>query len=143
MQHFYLNKGSVLPTLKVELVLDGRYEFYKVRTFNNAIQNADVTFSMEDETCVLKISNAPCNIILAETDSCEPRYILEYKWKPRDTKVKGQFKGQFKITFHGGLKDADSEKLIRNEAGVWEKGSDYPVGDMIAPIYEDLYIMIK
>ena len=143
MQYFYLNSGSTLPTLKIELVLDGRYEFFKVRTFNNAIQNADITFSMEDESGVLKIANAPCNLIYAETDSCEPRYIIEYPWKPRDTKTKGQFKGQFKITFHGGLKDADSEKLIRDEKGNWQKGSDYPVGDMIAPIYEDLIIMIK
>lgn len=143
MQYFYINKDSVLPTLRIELVLDGRYEFFKARTFNNAIQNADVTFSMEDETGTLKIANAPCNIILTETESCEPRYVIEYRWKKRDTKVKGQFKGQFKITFYGGLKDADNEKSIRNENGVWENATDYPVGDMIAPIYEDLIIMVK
>lgn len=143
MQIFYLNKNAVLPTLRIELVLDGRYEFFKVRTFNNAIQNADVTFTMVDESGILKISNAPCNLILTETDSCEPRYVIEYRWKKRDTKVSGQFKGQFKITFHGGLKVADEEKEIRNENGEWEKATDYPVGDMIAPIYEDLIIMIK
>ena len=143
MQYFYINSGATLPTLRIELILDGRFEFFKARTFNNAIQNADVTFTMTDEDGVLKISNAPCNIILSNEGGCEPRYVLEYPWKPRDTKSKGQFKGQFKISFHGGLKDADSEKLIRNEKGTWEKGSDYPVGDMIAPIYEDLIIMIK
>lgn len=143
MQYFYINKDSVLPSLRIELVLDGRYEFYKVRTFNNAIQNADVTFSMVDENGILKISNAPCNLIFAETDSCEPRYVIEYRWKKRDTKTKGQFKGQFKITFHDGLKVADEEKQIRNENGEWETATDTPVGDMIAPIYEDLIIMVK
>lgn len=142
-QFFYLNQHSTLPTLRVELILDGRFEFFKARTFNNAIQNADVTFSMTDEEGVLKISNAPCNIILSNEESCEPRYVLEYPWKARDTKKKGQFKGQFKIVFKGGLKDADEEKSVRNENGEWEKRTDYPVGDMIAPIYEDLIIMIK
>ena len=55
MQLFYLNQHSTLPTLRVELILDGRFEFFKARTFNNAIQNADVTFSMTDEDGILKI----------------------------------------------------------------------------------------
>lgn len=142
-QYFYINQHSVLPTLRIELILDGRFEFFKARTFNNAIQNADVTFSMTDEDGILKISNAPCNIIMSNDSGCEQRYVLEYPWKARDTKKKGQFKGQFKIVFKGGLKDADEEKSIRNENGEWEKRTDYPVGDMIAPIYEDLIVMIK
>ena len=142
-QYFYINQHSVLPTLRIELILDGRFEFFKARTFNNAIQNADVTFSMTDEDGILKISNAPCNIIMSNDSGCEPRYVLEYPWKARDTKKKGQYNGRFKITFKGGLKDADEEKSIRNENGEWEKRTDYPVGDMIAPIYEDLIVMIK
>ena len=143
MQYFYINSESTLPTLRIELVLDGRFEFFKARTFNNAIQNADVTFSMTDEDGILKISNAPCNIILSNDSGCEPRYLLESPWKARNKKKKGQYKGQFKIVFKDGLKDADEEKPIRNEDGVWENKTDYPVGDMIAPIYEDLIIMIK
>ena len=128
MQYFYLNKNSVLPTLRVELVNDGRFDFLKAGKFYNAIQNADITFSMEDETGVLKISDAPCNIVLVTEKSCEDRYIIEYKWKPKDTKKKGTFKGQFKIKFN---------------SDIYEDGVTYPEGDLIMPIYEDLFIMIK
>lgn len=128
MQYFYINQNSVLPTLRMELVNDGRFEFLKAGKFNNAIQNADVTFSMEDEHGVLKISESPCNIVLATEKSCEDRYIIEYKWQPRDTKKKGIFKGQFKIEFGGDL---------------YEEGVSYPEGALIMPIYEDIYIHIK
>ena len=127
-QYFYINKDATLPTLRVELVNDAKYDFFKQNYFNNGIQNADVTFSMWDENEKLRISNAPCNIILASEGSCEERYIIEYVWKSRDTKEKGQYKGQFKISFNCGL---------------YEDGTTYPSGDLIVPIYEDLYIMVK
>lgn len=128
MQAFYINKDSVLPRLRVELAYDGRFEFMKTSHFYAAIQNADVTFSMWDEHDVLKISEAPCNIILTDKDTCDERYIIEYPWKKRDTRFPGQYKGRFTITFKDDLYEFDQT---------------YEGGDLIMPIYEDLVIFIK
>lgn len=128
MQIFYINQDSELPTLRMELINDGRYDFMKGGKFYNAIQNADITFSMKDENDILRISNAPCNIVLSDDGGCEDRYIIEYKWNKRDTKKKGQYSGRLTINFKGDL---------------YENGVEYPSGDLIMPIYEDLEIMIK
>lgn len=128
MQIFYINQNSELPKLRVELVNDGRFDFIKSSKLNNAIQNADVTFSMWDENDKLRISDAVCNIIFDNEAGCESRCILEYSWKKRDTREKGKFKGQFKIDFRGGIV---------------EYGVDYPTGELIVPIYEDLLIFVK
>ena len=125
-QEFFINKGSILPTLRMEVINDGRYSFWK---FHEAIQNAVVTFSMKNvDTDILKISKAPCEIVLAEDGGCEEKYIIQYKWKKRDTNEIGKFKGWFNIDF---LED------------LTQYGVEYPSGLMIAPISEDLYIYIK
>jgi len=128
MQYFYINQNATLPTLRVELVNDGRFDFLKAGKFYNAIQNAEITFSMEDENGALKVSDAQCNLVLVQEQSCEDRYIIEYKWKERDTKKKGKFKGQFKINF---------------KKDIYEDGVTYPEGTLIVPIYEDIFIFIK
>lgn len=128
MQTFYINKGSVNNTLRMELVKYGKYDFLRSDFYNNAIQNADITFSMWDENDVLKISKQPCSIILTETDTCEPHYVIEYQWNKRDVKDSGIFKGRFEISFKGDL---------------YEDGVSYPTGNLIMPIHEDLVIMIK
>ena len=128
MQYFYINQGATLNTLRVELVNDGRFDFLKAGKFYNAIQNAEITFSMEDENGVLRISDAPCNLVLVQEESCEDRYIIEYKWKERDTKKKGKFKGKFKIKFNNDI---------------YEESVIYPEGTLIVPIYEDLYVFVK
>ena len=127
MQYFYIKRGATLPTLRVELVLDGRYDFMKSYQFNNAIQNANVFFSMRDEHNVLKISKAPCNIVASEESSCEERYILEYEWKEKDTRKPGVYKGAFEIVF---LED------------LTEEGQIYQNGKLIGPIYEELMIEV-
>ena len=128
MQYFYINHGSVNNPLRVELINDGRYEFMKSALYNNAIQNADVTFSMKDEDGILKVSNAPCSLVLVDEGSCEERYVIEYQWKKRDTKKPGKYTGTFEIDFKGDL---------------YEEGKTYPSGNLIVPIYEDLGIIIK
>ena len=128
MQSFLINSNSVLPRLRVELAYDGRFEFMKSTHFYNAIQNADVTFSMRDEHDVLKISEAPCNIVLTDEGTCDERYIIEYAWKKRDTRIPGHYKGRFTITFKDDL---------------YESGQTYDGGDFIMPIFEDLEIFIK
>lgn len=148
MQYFYINQNSELPTLRMELINDGKFEFIKNNYFNLAIQNTQsITFSMWDESNNLVISNAPCNLILND-ESCEDVYIIEYKWKKRDTKKKGQFKGQFKITFNDDLKVSGEEFSIykrKTEKELEFEISDakYIEGTLIMPIYEDLTIFIK
>ena len=136
MQYFYINCGSINPTLRMELIDDGRYDFMKNTSFNEAIQNADITFTMKDSNDKVKISKAPCTIILNEDGNCVTRYIIEYAWRPRDVNKKGSYRGYFEIKFLGDL----SKPSTMSENGI---NYDYPKGNYIMPINEDLTIMIK
>jgi hypothetical protein len=80
------------------------------------------------DTDILKVSNAKCNIVLADETGCEEKYVIEYRWKERDTKEEGIFKGQFTINFNGNIS---------------ENGVSFPEGKLIMPISEDLIIYIK
>lgn len=125
-QEFFINRGSILPSLRMEVINDGRNSFWK---FHEAIQNATVTFSMRDvDTDILKVSKAPCEIVTANDGGCEEKYIIQYKWKARDTKDVGKFKGWFEIKFMDDLT---------------QYGVEYPSGLLISPISEDLYVIIK
>lgn len=126
-QEFFIRKGSVNPVLRMELIKDGRYDFKKAM-IDNAIQDSVVKFYMKDvETDLLKIAKADADIVLAQEEGCEEKYILQYKWKERDTKKEGIYEGWFEINFNGNLK---------------EEGVDYPSGKMIVPIQEKLQIII-
>lgn len=128
-QEFYIIKGSTLPYLQMELINDGRSDFLKSDVIGKALQDAKVSFSMKDiNTDILKISNAPCNIVLANTESCNEQYVIEYQWKERDTKEEGVYKAWFTIDFHGNIK---------------EEGTKFPKGRLIVPISEDLIVYIK
>ena len=130
MQIFYINKDSVLPYLRMCLVNDAKYEFIKTSHYNNTIQNADVTFTMWDDRDNLRISKSPCNIVLINEGTCDETYAIEYQWKKKDTREKGQYKGRFEITFKGDL---------------YQEGEEYEKNgqNLIMPIYEDLEIFIK
>ena len=124
---FIIKKGSVNPVLRMELIKDGRYDFKKAM-IDNAIQDSVVKFYMKDvETGLLKVAKADADIVLAQEEGCEEKYILQYKWKERDTKKEGTYEGWFEINFNGNLK---------------EEGVDYPSGKMIVPIQEKLQIII-
>lgn len=124
---FIIKKGSVNPVLRMELIKDGRYDFKK-SMIDNAIQDSVVKFYMKDvETGLLKVAKADADIVLAQEEGCEEKYILQYKWKERDTKKEGTYEGWFEINFNGNLK---------------EEGVDYPSGKMIVPIQEKLQIII-
>jgi hypothetical protein len=125
MQEFYINKDSVLPQLRMELIDDGRRDFWK---FNEDIQNADITFTMTNlQTGLIKIMNEPCYIKLREDSGCEDEYVICYDWKKRDTKEKGVYEGEFTINFG---KDLKSDVTV------------YPSGELIMPIREKLQITI-
>ena len=127
MMEFIIKKGSVNPVLRMELIKDGRYDFKKAM-IDNALQDSVVKFYMKDvETGLLKVAKADADIVLAQEEGCEEKYILQYKWKERDTKKEGIYEGWFEIDFNGNLK---------------EEGVDYPSGKMIVPIQEKLQIVI-
>lgn len=129
MQEFFINKNSVNPVLRMELISDGRYDYKKSYIYNHAIENATVTFSMENrETGKLKVSKSPAEIIEISTNGCENKHILQYTWKPRDVKESGSFKGWFEIVFLGDLK---------------EDNIQYPNGNLIVPIEDELVININ
>ena len=128
MQEFFINQHSVNPVLRMELVYDGKFDYKKSHLFNNAIQNADVTFSMKNiENNTLKISKAKAEIVVANNESCETKYLLQYKWKERDVKEKGTYKAWFEIVFYDDI---------------YEENVEYPSGNFIIPIEEELIINI-
>ena len=127
-QEFFIRKGSVNPVLRMELIKDGRYDFRK-SLIDNAIQDSVVKFYMKDvETDLLKVANADADIVVANDNGCDEKYILQYKWKERDTKKEGIYEGWFEIKFNGNLT---------------EDGIEYPTGNMRIPIQEDLLIYVK
>lgn len=128
MQEFFINKNSVNPVLRMELISDGRYDYKKSLIFNNSIQDADVTFSMKNiSNDILKISKSKAEIISVPC-GCEEKYILQYSWKKRDVNETGSYKGWFEINFHGDIT---------------ENGITYPTGNLIIPIEDELMIYVK
>jgi hypothetical protein len=125
MQEFYINKDSLLPILRMELIEDGRHDFNK---FHELIQSASIVFTMINrETGVTKIAKAPAYIKAREDGGCVEQYVICYDWKKRDVNEKGTFEGRFDIQF-GEVKNDEY---------------DYPKGNLIMPIREDLLITIK
>ena len=124
MQYFYIRQNSTLPTLRMELIEDGRHDF---RKFYESVQNCTITFTMVNvDKKKKKIAKAPCYIKLKEDDGCVDKYVICYDWKPRDTKETGTFKGTFELTF-GEIKSDETE---------------YPTGNLNIPIREELTIVI-
>lgn len=128
MQEFFLIQGSVNPALVMELINDGRYDFQK-SLINDALQDSVVTFSMaNEETGLLKVAKQKAEIVMADEESCQERYLLRYKWKERDVKEPGFYKGWFEIKFNGDLT---------------QSGVEFPEGNLKVPIEEQLRIVIK
>lgn len=126
MQNFIINQYSTLPTLRMELIYDGRSDFNKLW---DAIQNSKITFTMVNtNNNIIKIANAPCYIKRKDNTNCTEEYLICYDWKPRDTKECGVFEGYFNISFLG---DITSETTT------------YPCGNLIMPIKEKLIITIQ
>ena len=126
LQTFYINSGSVLPILRMELIDDGRSDYRKI---SQALQNCTITFSMVNEdNGITKIANAPAYIKPIDNGSCVEEYLICYNWKPRDTNEAGNFKGQFNIEFN----------RIKND-----DGTTYPTGNLIMPIREELRIVVR
>ena len=124
MQEFYIKKDSVLPTLRMELIEDGRHDYNK---FHELIQTANITFTMVNrETGVTKVAKMPAYIKARENGGCVEQYVICYDWRKHDTKEEGNYLGEFNIEF-GELKNDEY---------------DYPTGNLRMPIREQLMITI-
>jgi hypothetical protein len=129
MQEFFINKGSLNPVLRMELISDGKYDYKKSLIYNNAIQNASLTFSMKNiDNGILKVSKAKAEVVTAIDSGCETKNILQYTWKKRDINEIGTYKGWFEINFN---------------SDIYEENVNYPSGNLIVPIEDELIIYVK
>ena len=125
MQEFYIRQGAVLPTLRMDLIEDGRHTYNK---YHELIQNSKITFTMVNaDTNVTKVAKQPAYIKLREDGGCFEEYVICYDWKKHDTKEKGNYIGTFDIEF-GEVKNDEYT---------------YPKGNLIMPLREELMIVIK
>lgn len=122
---FYIKQGSLLPILRMDLIEDGRHDYNK---FFELLENSKITFTMVNkETGVTKVAKAPAYIKLREDGGCVDQYCICFDWRKHDTKEAGTYVGQFNIDF-GEVKNDEY---------------DYPKGNLIVPIREDLIITIR
>jgi len=115
---FFINKNASLPTLKMELIQDGRNDFHR---FFELIQNADIYFTMTDVvTGVKRIAkrHAGTQLVLPQSDCTGEEYYITYHFSQKETSVAGRFVGQFEIEFLDGT------------------------GTLIVPIRETLYVNV-
>jgi hypothetical protein len=115
---FFINKGATLNVLKMELIQDGRNDFYK---FHEKVQNANIYFSMTDViTGVKRIAKKLTGIQQVEPASncVGDEFYLIYQFTERDTAVGGRYVGQFEIDFLDGS------------------------GTLLVPIREELFINV-
>ena len=121
---FCINKDSLLPILRIEVIEDGRHSYNK---FHELIQNSTITFTMVNrDTGVTKIAKAPAYIKAREDGGCVEQYVICYDWKKRDINEEGNYIGKFNIEF-GDIKNDEYT---------------YPSGNLIVPIREQLMITI-
>jgi|TARA_R110000796_G_scaffold4566_8_gene17611 hypothetical protein len=114
---FFIKHKSELPILKMQVVRDGRTDAYKI--FDTDLDTATIRFSMKNESNGIQkiLMN---NAYITEKTQLNPdspsEYYIYYRWSKRDTNTKGRFIGEFHI--HNSM------------------------GELIAPIRENLYINI-
>lgn len=99
---FFIKQNATLPTLKMQVVKDGRNDF---RSFMETLQNAIITFSMVNtDNGILKIASKPAYItqkFFDNPDAPEEFYIY-YNFTANDTKTPGRYMGEFSITTTDG-----------------------------------------
>lgn len=126
MQTFLITQNSTLPTLKIDLIDNGRDNYNKCYY---ALQAADIYFTMTNKTTgIVKILNGECYIKLHENNGCVEKYSICYDWKKRDTKEVGVYEGKFNIVYDDQLTSDDTT---------------FPRGNMFVPIAEQIEIIIK
>ena len=143
---FFINKNATLPIIKMELINDGRNDFHR---FMDMIQNGNVYFCMTDiDNGVKKIAMQPaycekkgdCGI----ADDCHEEYYLVYRWRERDTRTTGTYKGEFVIDMDDDLKIVSPCECEENVNPLHTQQSSIivPGGRLVVPIREELFIHV-
>jgi hypothetical protein len=99
--NFFINKNATQPTLVLELIQDGRYDY---KNFHELIQNSDIFFSMVNiETNIIKTCRQPAGCAIKENNcDSEEEYYITYEFTERDTSKPGVYKAKFEIEFADG-----------------------------------------
>jgi len=95
---FFIKQNATLPTLKLQVVKDGRNDF---RSFMETLQNAIITFSMVNtDNGILKIASKPAYITEKFFDNPDTpqEFYIYYNFTAKDTKTPGRYMGEFSIT---------------------------------------------
>lgn len=100
---FFIQKGAVLPTLKLQIVKDG-VNFHQ--DFMDVLQNAKIRFSMREEsTGIYKILSNPAYIVdkIFDNPDAPAEYYIYYNWNSKDTNRNGRYIGEFSIKTSEGV----------------------------------------
>ena len=95
---FFIKQNATLPTLKLQVVKDGRNDF---RSFMETLQNAIITFSMVNtDNGILKIASKPAYITekFFDNPDAPQEFYIYYNFTANDTKTPGRYVGEFSIT---------------------------------------------
>ena len=95
---FFIKQNATLPTLKIQVVKDGRNDF---RSFMETLQNAIITFSMVNtDNGILKIASKPAYITekFFDNPDAPQEFYIYYNFTANDTKTPGRYMGEFSIT---------------------------------------------
>jgi hypothetical protein len=95
---FFIKQNATLPTLKLQVVKDGRNDF---RSFMETLQNAIITFSMVNtDNGILKIASKPTYITekFFDNPDAPQEFYIYYNFTANDTKTPGRYMGEFSIT---------------------------------------------
>jgi hypothetical protein len=99
---FFIKQNATLPTLKLQVVKDGRNDF---RSFMETLQNAIITFSMVNtDNGILKIASKPAYITekFFDNPDAPQEFYIYYNFTANDTKTPGRYLGEFSITTTDG-----------------------------------------
>lgn len=98
--NFFIKKDSTYPELKYPLI---QQVLEKYDITEDMLENVAITFSMIDsETGRYRIANVPASLIVSENRAENPdeeKYTLAYKFRLKDTKIIGRYRGEFKLDF--------------------------------------------
>lgn len=119
---FFIRQGATDPILKVRLVDDGKND---KSSFNDLLENSDITFEMFDVTTQqYQVLNGEC-ILTTRTkkyDQTTDEYYITYRFTEQNTSLKGRYEGLINIQF------LDT--------------SSNPTNKLIVPVKEKLFINI-
>lgn len=119
---FFIRQGSSDPILKLKLIDDGKND---KSSFNDLLENADITFDMYDiEDSSPIILNSNCNITtrIKKFQNTTDEYYITHRFTESETSNLGRYEGVITIQF-----------LDTNQN---------PTTKLILPIREKLYINI-